>query len=521
MPTAARRWRCCMRRASTGRSACTASACRWARPRAWTTGTCDRLARLVQRIEPVRVSDHASFARAPRQSGAAPVHANDLLPVAFTEAALDIMVANVQRVQERLRAADPGGEPVGLPALGRRRACPSRSSSIALARRSGCGLLLDLNNLVVNALNDGVDEVAAACAWVDAIDPAIVGEIHLAGYHDAGDIVIDDHGSRVHDNVWQVYRHALQRLGPRPTLIEWDTALPELAVLLDEAALAARHAGRVPRRGGRMNTARDAEGGAAPADAAARAVGRCAARRRRRLAARRAAARRARPAGLPRQRRRAGRARAGARPSRRWRSWWATNPSPRWPARCGSPQPPQRGDIAHLGRRAGRRSSPPRRSWPTSPTWPTWPGSTGRCTAPNRRPTRGPATRAGAAGRRPTRPRCGCAWRRAWRCAPRRTRWPASGRRTAATLPTALSPCARPLPRAAANTRWSGAMASRRRCRPLPEADARFVQALLDGQALARGAGCGRRRASTSTAGCSQALQRRLAARHRGLCARF
>ncbi len=198
-----------------------------------------RLARLVQRIEPVRVSDHASFARAPRQSGAAPVHANDLLPVAFTEAALDIMVANVQRVQERLR------RPILVENLSAYLhwaddALPEPAFFNALARRSGCGLLLDLNNLVVNALNDGVDEVAAACAWVDAIDPAIVGEIHLAGYHDAGDIVIDDHGSRVHDNVWQVYRHALQRLGPRPTLIEWDTALPELAVLLDEAASAAR-----------------------------------------------------------------------------------------------------------------------------------------------------------------------------------------------------------------------------------------------------------------------------------------
>jgi hypothetical protein len=199
----------------------------------------DRLERLVRRIEPVRVSDHASFARAPRQRGTAPVHANDLLPVAFTDAALDIMVANVQRVQDRLKrpilvenlsaylhwADDVIAEPEFFNRL---------------ARRSGCGVLLDLNNLVVNALNDGVDEVAAACAWVDAIDPAIVGEIHLAGYHDAGDIVIDDHGSRVHDNVWQVYRHALQRLGPRPTLIEWDTALPELAVLLDEAALAAQ-----------------------------------------------------------------------------------------------------------------------------------------------------------------------------------------------------------------------------------------------------------------------------------------
>jgi uncharacterized protein (UPF0276 family) len=199
----------------------------------------ERLARLVDRIEPVRVSDHASFARAPRQSGMVPVHANDLLPVAFTEAALDIMVANVQRVQERLK------RPILVENLSAYLhwaddAMPEPEFFNRLARRSGCGLLLDLNNLVVNALNDGVDEVAAACAWVDAIEPGNVGEIHLAGYHDAGDIVIDDHGSRVHDNVWQVYRQALQRLGARPTLLEWDTALPELAVLLDEAARAAQ-----------------------------------------------------------------------------------------------------------------------------------------------------------------------------------------------------------------------------------------------------------------------------------------
>jgi uncharacterized protein (UPF0276 family) len=144
------------------------------------------------------------------------------------------MVANVQRVQDRLKrtilvenlsaylhwADDAMAEPEFFNRL---------------TRRSGCGLLLDLNNLVVNALNDGVDAVAAACGWVDAIDADAVGEIHLAGYHDGGDIVIDDHGSRVHDDVWQVYRHALQRLGPRPTLVEWDSALPPLAVLLDEA----------------------------------------------------------------------------------------------------------------------------------------------------------------------------------------------------------------------------------------------------------------------------------------------
>jgi uncharacterized protein (UPF0276 family) len=196
-----------------------------------------RLARLVQRVEPLRVSDHASFARAPRQSGAAPVHAHDLLPVAFTDASLDIMVANVQRVQERLR------RPILVENLSAYLhwaddAMPEPDFFNALTRRSGCGLLLDLNNLVVNALNDGLDAVPAACAWVDAIDAGSVGQIHLAGYHDAGDIVIDDHGSRVHAPVWAVFRHAVQRLGPQPTLIEWDTDVPALAVLREEAALA-------------------------------------------------------------------------------------------------------------------------------------------------------------------------------------------------------------------------------------------------------------------------------------------
>ena len=110
-----------------------------------------------------------------------------------------------------------------------------------LTRRSGCGLLLDVNNLVVNALNVRRDEtaaVAAACAWVDAIDPASVGEIHLAGYNASGSLVIDDHGSRVHAPVWRVFEHTLRRLGPRPTLVEWDTDVPELAVLLAEAAAA-------------------------------------------------------------------------------------------------------------------------------------------------------------------------------------------------------------------------------------------------------------------------------------------
>lgn len=99
-------------------------------------------------------------------------------------------------------------------------------------------MLLDLNNLFVNARNRGDDPDRAARAvmdWVDALNPACVGQIHLAGHCELPDLVIDDHGSRVREPVWQAYAHALRRLGPVPTLIEWDTDVPSLDVLLDEA----------------------------------------------------------------------------------------------------------------------------------------------------------------------------------------------------------------------------------------------------------------------------------------------
>ncbi|HSV69779.1 MAG TPA: DUF692 domain-containing protein [Methylibium sp.] len=205
----------------------------------------DRLARLVDRIDPVRVSDHACFARAPRADGGPLLHAADLLPIAFTDASLDILCANVQRVQERLK------RPILVENLSAYLCYDdagqwSEAAFLAeLARRSGCALLLDVNNLVVNAINRARDEagagdpVTAACAFVDTLPPAIVGEIHLAGYCDTGTLVIDDHGSRVHEPVWAVYRHAVERLGVLPTLIEWDTELPPIEVLLGEAARAA------------------------------------------------------------------------------------------------------------------------------------------------------------------------------------------------------------------------------------------------------------------------------------------
>jgi len=200
----------------------------------------DRLARLAQRIEPVRVSDHACFARAPREPGGPVVHGSDLLPIAFTEASLDILVRNVVQVQERLR------RPIAVENLSAYVSyaddtIPEPQFLAELMRRSGCTLLLDLNNLMVNALNAGAsDPLASCCAFVDSLPRDGVAEIHLAGYNQMQDIVIDDHGSRVRPAVWQLYRHAIARVGAVPTLIEWDTDVPALQVLQDEAEQARR-----------------------------------------------------------------------------------------------------------------------------------------------------------------------------------------------------------------------------------------------------------------------------------------
>jgi len=204
----------------------------------------DRLQRLVDHIEPVRVSDHACFARGTlgAAGGGQTVHASDLLPVSFSKPALDVMCANVQRVQDRLK------RPISVENLSAYIVWNSSHMTepeflAALAQRTGCGLLVDVNNIYVNALNDrlaGVDgdPVQRCTDWLDALPSDAVTELHLAGHTDCGDIVIDDHGSRVSDPVWSVYRHALTRWGAVPTLIEWDTDVPALDVLLGEAAKA-------------------------------------------------------------------------------------------------------------------------------------------------------------------------------------------------------------------------------------------------------------------------------------------
>lgn len=208
----------------------------------------DQLAHLVAQIDPIRVSDHACFARGTvAQSGQlTAVHGADLLPIPFNKEALDVMATNVQRVQDRLkRSIAVENLSAYLSFAGSE--MPEPDFLNQLAQRTGCQLLVDVNNIYVNALNDALndqlngltsDPLQQCSAWLDAIHPAHVAEIHLAGHIDCGDIVIDDHGSRIKPPVWTLYAHAIRRFGAVPTLIEWDTDIPALDVLLDEAGQA-------------------------------------------------------------------------------------------------------------------------------------------------------------------------------------------------------------------------------------------------------------------------------------------
>jgi uncharacterized protein (UPF0276 family) len=186
-----------------------------------------KLKRLVERIEPAVVSEHLCW------GATSAGHLNELLPMPLTDAALDHLSAKVSEVQEFL------GRPILLENVSTSvRFIDDRYDETAflaeLARRTGCGVLLDVNNLYVNQCNHGEDAIAA----MNALPTGMVGEIHLAGHRVTDVAVIDDHGSRVASAVWALYDYALRRFGEMPALIEWDTDVPPLSVLLDEAQLA-------------------------------------------------------------------------------------------------------------------------------------------------------------------------------------------------------------------------------------------------------------------------------------------
>ena len=183
-----------------------------------------KLKRLVDWLDPVLVSEHLCWV------GVNGRFLNDLLPLPYTEEALEHVVSRVQQVQDYL-GRQILVENVSSYLEFADSTIPEWEFVREVAQRAGCHILLDVNNIYVNATNHGFD----AATYIDAIKPGSVGEIHLAGFQDTGDILIDTHGSAVCEQVWKLYAHAVRRLGPVPTLIEWDTDIPALGVLLGEA----------------------------------------------------------------------------------------------------------------------------------------------------------------------------------------------------------------------------------------------------------------------------------------------
>ena len=193
----------------------------------------ERIRRVVERIEPGLVSEHLSW------SIAADTYLADLLPLPMTEEALELVCQNIDQTQAYLKRRILVENPSSYLRF-QHSTMPEWEFLAAVAARTGCGILCDVNNIFVSAHNHGWD----ASAYLAALPPAAIGEIHLAGHtlrqlEDGRTLRIDDHASRVEPAVWALYAEALRRFGAVPSLIEWDTNVPPLEVLIEEAAHAA------------------------------------------------------------------------------------------------------------------------------------------------------------------------------------------------------------------------------------------------------------------------------------------
>lgn len=204
-----------------------------------------QLAELVEQFQPLMVSDHACFAWA--DSANSHLHAGDLLPIPFNEQSLQAMAANVNRVQQQLgRTLLVENLSAYLQLEGT--TMHEAEFLVQLSQKTGCKLLIDVNNLLVNAVNQPLlqqqtshlaeqDYLIQAQQWLDKIPTDTVGEIHLAGCTPVsqGQMMIDDHSQPVSELVWQLYRYALTKFGAVATLIEWDEDLPTWHTLVAEA----------------------------------------------------------------------------------------------------------------------------------------------------------------------------------------------------------------------------------------------------------------------------------------------
>jgi uncharacterized protein (UPF0276 family) len=190
-------------------------------------GHLSALARLCADVQPAAVSEHLCW------NAVDGMVINDLLPFPYTREALDHVAQRVEQVQQKLQ---------------RQLLVENLSSYLSfshsemtegeflaeLTKRTGCGILFDVENLYVNVRNLGVD----ADAFIKTIPAAAVKEYHLAGYSMRDGCLVDTHNHPIYPEVWALFESVLRHIGPRPTLIEWDTDIPELAVLMGEAAKA-------------------------------------------------------------------------------------------------------------------------------------------------------------------------------------------------------------------------------------------------------------------------------------------
>ena len=194
----------------------------------------ERIRQVAERIEPGLMSEHLAW------NVVSETYLADLLPLPMTEEVLDIVCRQVDQTQSFLKRRFFIENPSTYLQFGHS-TIPEWEFIAAVSQRTGCGILCDVNNIYVSAHNHGWD----AAAYLSALPPASIGEIHLAGHsvrpmRDGRTLRIDDHGSRVSDEVWALYQEALNRFGPVPTLIEWDNDVPPFEVLLQEAARADR-----------------------------------------------------------------------------------------------------------------------------------------------------------------------------------------------------------------------------------------------------------------------------------------
>ena len=187
-------------------------------------GYLNRLKKLANEIEPIYISDHLAWISVNGH------YLNDLLPMPYTEEALTHLVKRIQEIQDFLGRQLLIENPSSYLAF-KGSTMPESLFISRLLEEADCYLLLDVNNLYVSAVNNGFDPRE----HLSRIAPNRVKQIHLAGYEERTDYLFDTHGYAVHAAVWDLYEMTLQRFGPIPTLIEWDTNIPPLSTLMAEA----------------------------------------------------------------------------------------------------------------------------------------------------------------------------------------------------------------------------------------------------------------------------------------------